>query len=107
MKVIAFNFNDVDDPENWHPEDVFDFEEWIAVTVGEEQAGTDFQVHVCTPVSIARLESKRNVFMIDRWEGIPSLIEQLNGFITDLERESTTVIEHELAKHWLWEYGEV
>ena len=77
------------------------------VTVGEDQAGTDFQVHICTPVSIARLESKRNLFIIDRWEGTHSLIERLNGFIADLNRDSTGVLELELAKHWLWEYGEL
>ena len=42
--------------------------------------------------------------MINRWEGIPALIEKLNDFIQNLEAETTNVLEHELAKHWAWEY---
>ena len=105
MEVINCSFNDVYDPENWSPDDLFDFEEWITVTVGDEKGGSNFQLHVCTPVSVSRLEPKRHIFMIDRWEGVPKLIEKLNDFIQRVEAETTSVLEHELAKHWAWEYG--
>ncbi len=61
LKVISFN--DVCDPENWSPEDPFDFEEWITVTIGDDEGGSNFQLHVCTPVSISGLpaiESSRS-----------------------------------------------
>lgn len=104
MKVINYTFHDVDDLEAWQPEDIYDFDQWMMATVGDENGGSDYQLHICTPVSISRLESKRHVFMIDRWEGIPELIQKLNEFIQSIEDGTTNVLEHELAKHWAWEY---
>ncbi len=104
MEVINYSFHDVYDPENWQPEDVYDFEEWMMATVGDKDGGSDFQLHVCTPVSISRLESRRHVFMIEKWDGIPNLISKLNEFIQKIESDPTVVLEHELAKHWAWEY---
>lgn len=104
MKVISYSFHDIVDWANWQPEHIYDFDEWMTVTVGDESGGSDFQFNLCTPVSISRLASKRHVFMIDRWEGIPNLIEKLNDFVRYIESDTTNVLEHELAKHWAWEY---
>lgn len=104
MKVISCSFNDVDDPEGWSPDDPHDFEEWIMVTVGDEKGGSDFQLNVCTPMSISRLSSKKHVFMIEKWEGVSQLISQLDAFIHEIESEPTNILDHELAKHWMWEY---
>ena len=105
MKVIACTFNDVDDLENWRPDDPFDFEEWISITVGDDKGGSNFQLHVCTPVSISGLSSKIHVFMIDKWDGTTDLIGQLDAHISAVENDSTANIYHELSKHWMWEYG--
>lgn len=43
--------------------------------------------------------------MIDRWEGLPRLIDKLNEFIRNIESDPTVVLEHELARHWAWEYS--
>ena len=104
MKVIDYFFYDIDDWENWQPEDIYDVDEWMMATIGDENGGSDFQVHICTPVSISRLDSKRNVFMIERWEGISNLIEKLDDFIRGIENGTTNDLEYELAKHWAWEY---
>ena len=104
MKVINCLFNDILDPENWSPEDPYDFEEWISITVGDEKGGSDFQLHVCTSISISRLDSKRHVFMIEKWGGVSQLINQLDNFIHEIENDPTIILDHELAKHWLWEY---
>lgn len=104
MKVIHLTFNDVHDPENWTPDDVYDFEEWIMVTVGDEKGGSDFQLHVCTPMSISSLDSKRHIYMIEKWEGVSPLISQLDAFIHEIENDPTIILDRELAKHWLWEY---
>ena len=105
MKVIDYTFNDVQNPNDWTPDDLYDFEEWITVTVGDEAGGSDFQLHVCTPVSISRVNAKEHVFMIDRWDGVSGLIDQLDAFVEKIESDPTVDVFHELSKHWMWEYG--
>ena len=105
MKVINYSFNDVYDPDIWSPDDPFDFEEWITVTVGDDEGGSDFQLHVCTPVSISGLPSKKYIYMIDKWDGVSNLIDQLNAFVRNVESDPTVNAYHELARHWKWEYS--
>ncbi len=104
MKVTNLWFNDVLNAEDWSPTDPNDFEESIGLTVGDENGGTDFQVQVCTPVSIKRLEKKRYIFMIEKWRGLPDLIRRFDAFIREIETDPTIDLYNELSKHWLWEY---
>ena len=105
MKVTNYSFNDVDNPEKWEPEDPYNFEEWVTVTVGDENGGSDFQLHVCTAMSISGISDKTHVFMIDRWLGTSDLIGRLDLFIHEVEANSLENIYHELSKHWYWEYS--
>ncbi len=70
-------FNDIDDPESWIPEDSLDINEWIGVTIGDEVGGSDFQVHICTPISIRGIQEKRAIFMLDEYCGLNDLIPKL------------------------------
>lgn len=105
MKVINFKFNDIRDHENWTPEDPLNFEEWFTITVGDCDGGSDFQLHVCTRISISGLDSKRHVFVVDKWDGASDLISQLDAFIEKIESDPTVNVYHELSKHWMWEYA--
>ena len=105
VKVINYTFNDVHDPEDWTPDDPLDFEEWVTVTVGDDKGGSNFQVHVCTPVSISGLETKKHAFMVDKWGGVSGLIDQLNAFVQKIESDPTVDVYHELSNHWMWEYA--
>lgn len=103
MHVFAYDFHD--HPGGWEPDDAYDFEFWMTVNVGDGHAGCYYQVHVCTPMSMAAIENKRGCFLIDQWTGIAGLLKQLNDFI-DRELSSSVVCDpyESLAKHWLWEY---
>ena len=105
MKVISYIFNDIQDSDNWTPDDLHDFGEWITVTVGDDKGGSTFQVHVCTPVSISALDSKKHVFMIDKWDSVSGLIDQLDAVVRKIESDPTVNVYHELSKHWMWEYA--
>ncbi len=52
-------------------------------------------------------DDKRNVFLIEEYVGIDKLVEELNDFIARIEEEAIGDPVHELATHWLWEYGPV
>ncbi len=76
------------------------------VTVGDGNAGSNYQVHVCTPVSISTLEKKQNIYMTFEWLGFESLIKEMNAHIEELVSNSTDDPYHRLAKEWAWEYGQ-
>lgn len=107
MRVIRYWFNDVSveaDWDKWSPDDPLDFETSIGVTVGEGKSGTDFQLTLCTPLSINRLDSQRYIFVIEKWRGVGDLVQRLDQFISDLELKSTNDIYLELSRRWFWEY---
>lgn len=99
---ICFN----DQELGWEPEDIFDFEEWLSITIGEDGAGNDYQVHVCTPVSISRIEKKDSIFMVDKWDGLKSIENKINEFIaSELADNVKDNPYYVLSKHWRWEYS--
>lgn len=91
---------------NWEPDDSFDFEKVIMATVGEEGAGSNYYIHLCTASSIARIDDKSITFIIDQWKGEESLKLKLNEFIREsLENNVKDEPYHQLSKFWSWEYG--
>jgi hypothetical protein len=52
----------------------------MAVNVGDEVAGNLYQVHICSPISIKRIQNKKGCFMIDQCEGLPHLVIRMNEF---------------------------
>lgn len=107
LSVTDFWFNNIQDIDSWKPERPWDFEEWIGVTVGNDKGGTDFQVHVCTPTSIKRIDDKRFFFLIDEYTGVDDLAEALNQFISKINEEPTSNPIDVLATHWAWEYSPI
>ena len=107
LRVLSYDFNDVTDVGTWAPEDPFNIDEWLNVTVGDDSGGSNYQVHLCTPVSIRHIRNKRHCFMIDSWAGTSTLERELNAFVERIEAETTDNVIHTLARHWQWEYGEV
>jgi len=61
-------------------DDIYDFEFWIAVNVGDEVAENLYQVHIFSPISIKRIQNKKGCFMIDQCEGLPHLVIRMNEF---------------------------
>ena len=106
LRVINLRFNDIFEPESWMPDEPWDMEEWVTVTVGDASGGSDFQVHVCTPTSMTRIDDKKGLFVIDAYAGLDDLIARLNNFISDIESDPTHDPMHRLAEHWLWEYSD-
>lgn len=104
LRITDYDFNDVDDPIAWTPDDPSDFDLWITVTVGDDEGGSNFQVHICTPKSIRRIREKRACFVVDCWAGTDDLIARLDEFIAEKTSATHKDPYHTLANHWIWEY---
>ncbi len=102
MYITDYSLNDPDD----QPGDIYDFEFWLTVTVGDEEGGTNFQVHVCTTLSIKYIHDKKGCFITEEWEGLPRLVAKMNEFLAKLfnDRYFGADAYFLLSKHWLWEY---
>lgn len=48
--LIDHDFDSPEQYENWNPDDLYDYHEWIKVLVGTDkyEGGSWFQVHVCS-----------------------------------------------------------
>ena len=98
---ISFNGRELD----WYPEDAYDFNEWVTVNIGEDGAGNYYQFCVCTNISISKLESKKNIFVVEKWHNINNLVSEINSFIkVKLENNVKDDPYEHLSKYWYWEY---
>ena len=104
MHVVGIDF-DTPDSHEWRPEDPFDCEVWATVAVGDDTGTSDFQLHICTPLSIRRVANKRYAFLIDEFRSVSDLVTQLNDFIDSKAANRPGDPFQLLAKHWLWEYA--
>jgi Immunity protein 8 len=104
MRVVHLDFHDAEGHE-WHPEDPMDCEMWATVDVGDERGAASFQIHICTPLSIKRIDNQRQCFLIERYTGRADLISQLDRFIIEKTKGCTGDPYRALAHFWLWEYG--
>ena len=103
MYIFDYDLNDLD--LEYNPDDIYDFEFWINVNIGDGVAGNYYQVHICTPISIKGIRDKRNIFMVDQWKGLSKLIEHMNEFIKkEIDKSSTEDPYIVLSKCWHWEY---
>ena len=77
----------------------------MTVTVGDENAGSNYQVHICSPQGTRRLDdNKSGLFVVQEWEGIDALIATMNQFIKQRTADAKVAQVHALAACWLWEY---
>jgi len=106
MKDMFIFYYDLHDYElDFQPADIYDFEFWMTVNVGDGTAGAYYQVHICTPMSINGIPEKQGCFMVDQWEGFPRLIAKMNGFIDKVQENPDSADPYvRLGKHWVWEY---
>lgn len=104
-EMHIFTYDLGDHPMDWEPDDPWDFAFWMTVTVGDGHAGSNFQIQVCTPMSIAGLDKKENLYMTDQWLGAEALIDELNAYMASKIAESTDDPYYLLAEEWAWEYG--
>ena len=103
LEILHFEFNDQE--IDWFPTDPLDFEEWVTISVGEEQAGNYYQLQLCTNTSISRIDNKRNVFVIEEWVGLKNTIVDINEFIRKTLTENVKEDPYALlGKYWYWEY---
>jgi hypothetical protein len=103
MHVVSIDF-DTEEFHDWNPRDPSDCEVWTHVNVGNDRGASYFQVHICTPQSIRRIENKRFCFSIDEFRGAHDLVERLDQFIEDRVANKPGDPYHILSKHWAWEY---
>jgi hypothetical protein len=103
MHIFDYDLHDYE--LDFQPADIYDFEFWMTVNVGDGIAGTLFQVHICSPISIKRIEDKKGCFIVDQWEGLQHLISQMNVFVGKVTDQNNTDDPYLiLSRHWLWEY---
>jgi len=103
MRVVWLDLHDHDD--DWLPEDPWDCELWTTVDVGDDSGSASFQIHVCTPTSIARFPDKRHCFLIEEYLGPKPLIIRLDEFIAMKTDSAPGDPYWELAHVWRWECG--
>ena len=103
LKVIDIVIND---QYSWVPDDPLDFVVPAVITVGENKAGNNFYLQLCTPISVKKLADKHDIFIIEKWEGIENLVQKLNSFIETKLSENVLDSDFEcLDKYWHWEYS--
>jgi hypothetical protein len=104
IKVRGLDF---DTPEfvEWNPENPLDCDIWATATVGSEEGSALFQLHICTPASIKRIENKRHCFLIEQYAGKADLIARLDDFIVEKTKGCAGDPYRVLARLWRWEYG--
>ena len=97
---------DFDTPEwnDWRPQDPLDCEVWATAAVGDNRGTANYQLHICTPLSIRRIADKRRAFMIDEFHGVDDLVRKLDAFIEDKVANKPGDPYQLLSKHWVWEY---
>jgi len=103
LKVIDIVINDL---YSWEPDDPLDFVASLVITVGENNAGDNFYLQLCTPISIKNLADKHDIFIIEKWEGVANLVDKLNNFIEDKLSENVKESDFQcLNNFWHWEYS--
>ena len=94
--------------EKWRPEDLYDFDEWAKVLVGDDKSegGSWYQVHICSDIAINRIPESDPIYKTYYWQGVDALINEMELYLSKLIPESTdTPIYEKLSEVWLWEYG--
>jgi hypothetical protein len=104
LKVMGLDFAAPEFLE-WNPEDPLDCDVWATASVGDGEGSVLFQVHICTPASIKRVENKRHCFLIEHYAGTADLIARLDAFIAEKTRGCTGDPYRVLAGLWRSEYG--
>ena len=104
IKVTGLDF---DTPEflEWNPADPLDCDVWATAGVGNEKGSVLFQLHICTPASIKRIENKRHCFLLERYAGKEDLIARLDDFILEKTSGWAGNPYRVLAGLWCSEYG--
>lgn len=103
LKVIDIVIND---QYSWEPDDPLDFVASIVITVGENNAGDNFYLQLCTPISIKNLADKHDIFIIEKWEGVENLVKELNNFIEVKLIENVKESDFQcLNNFWYWEHS--
>jgi hypothetical protein len=103
LRVIDIVIND---HYSWEPDDLLDFVASVVINVGENNAGDNFYLQLCTPISIKNLADKHDIFIIEKWEGIEILVEKLNNFIEVKLSENAKDSDYQcLDNFWHWEYS--
>ena len=96
----------INDEDSWEPDDPLDFVASAVINVGENNAGDNFYLQLCTPISIKNLADKHYIFLVEKWEGIEDLIGKLNNFIEIKLSENIDVSNFEcLDNYWHWEFS--
>jgi hypothetical protein len=91
---------------DWRPDDPRDCEVWATVSVGDDHGTGNFDVHICTPEAIRRIENKRYCFTIDEFHGVPDLVARLDAFIEErVPAHMPGDPFYHLSRYWLWEYA--
>lgn len=94
----------INDQNSWDPDNPWDFIASVVVTVGENKAGDNFYLQLCTPISIKNLADKHDIFIIEKWEGVEDLVQKLNNFIETKISENDQGSDFEcLDRYWHWE----
>lgn len=102
--IVHIDF-DTPESDDWHPPDPLDCAVWATVTVGDATSASNFQLHICTPISIRQIRDKRSLFMIDAFHGKSDLIAKLNEFIETQIADKPGDPNLLLAEYWNWEYS--
>jgi len=105
--LIDHDFDSPEQYENWRPEDLYDYSEWIKVLVGtnKNKGGSWFQVHVCSADALSRIQDTSNIFRTNYWNGVDNLIEELETYLNEFLPNTLETVDYEkLSEIWSWEY---
>ncbi|MBN1908672.1 MAG: hypothetical protein JW818_02945 [Pirellulales bacterium] len=96
---------DIENIEDWVPDDPANASVWIAVTIGPDSTcGHDFQIHVCTPNAARNLQDKKGLLIVPYYENWASVLEALDRGLDECCGFTWDEMCAKLAKRFLWEY---
>ncbi len=103
FEILSFYFHDQE--PDWVPLEPWDIHEWATITIGENDAGFDYQIQLCTHTALKRVTDHRHLFLLDEWVSLEDTIAQINLYIEEtISKNLSQDPHHLLARYWLWEY---
>lgn len=103
--LIDVSGNDIDNIEQWVPDDPNEVSEWVTLTIGPDStAGDLFQAHICTPREAGRVRDERGLVIVPYYEKWGDVVKSLDEVLEQCRGYDWQDMCRKLRKRLLWEY---
>lgn len=98
--------SDIDDLDNWEPDDPQYVDLWFSVAVGieGEEGADDFQVHLVSERQVSQIQDKKYMLVIPYYKNWKDVVSRVRESISTCEDINWLGMSLQLEKKYLWEY---